>query len=298
MLCMKIFIFLGFFLSLFGFFGSIQGAPFEGELEGYDPCQEEFLSKPPLPSFFWSTPLIEEGLDLRIGSKFKELPFLRSYVKMKKDFERNFGVNDCQLSIVELGMRHWNDRSGYSYFQLPAKETESKQFKNPMDYTNDDITGIYYVSKWFPGERYKKVVAITARKYDAYTKKLITSDILFNGTLKFTMGSLAMPHTYDFYTVLLHELGHFLGLTHVDRGEDSVMLPNVYPGYRSREVSDLDVANLNYPSQPPPLFDDTVRRKKKKGRKVKSIVKMVYLKDDGKCSHYENGVLVQKHQLF
>jgi len=50
---------------------------------------------------------------------------------------------------------------------------------------------------------------------------------------------------FEFQTVLLHELGHSLGMVHSNRA-DSVMFPNYVPGRVQLAASDKEAVNAIY----------------------------------------------------
>ena len=251
----------------------------------------------------WNPGLLQSGLDLKISTAFKEAFFSPS------------DHDDCGLNPVEQMMKEWNKLSHYTFFQIPSGEIENKEFrKDAFDYLNDDTMGIYLLNDWYSGEEYENVLAVTVTSYHKLNNKLRSGDIIFNGTKLFTLNLTSSKDQYDFFTVLLHELGHFLGLRHSDKRAYSVMNPLLSWKDRRRVPTQLDQANLNglYPieeansseisgtlglSSPPspktPLDSDWVEEERDG-----LVYRKIYLRDDGRCFHYEKGKLLGEHQLF
>lgn len=75
---------------------------------------------------------------------------------------------------------------------------------------NDGITGIEVLSNW-PAEREARVVAFADLRYDTRSGEIFEADVYLNGE-RFEFGTGA--GVMDAQSVILHELGHGLGLAH------------------------------------------------------------------------------------
>lgn len=90
-----------------------------------------------------------------------------------------------------------------------------------------------------------QVLAFTGTKTQG---KIIHADVLFNFRY-FNFGdveTVSDSQLVDFESVLTHELGHFLGLNHVETVTDasSIMNPTIKKGQSKRYLSNGDVARL------------------------------------------------------
>lgn len=122
---------------------------------------------------------------------------------------------------------------------------------NPNDnsqlYLSDSVYSVAYPSNWIISQQ--GVLALTSYTYQ--NKELINGDVIFNEEyFDFINRQNAVAPTnkqIDIETVFVHELGHFLGMSHIDSSLDpnSVMLPNITPSTIKRDLSTGDVDRIN-----------------------------------------------------
>ena len=193
----------------------------------------------------------------------------------------------------------------------------------------DGVFGVYKATNW-PADVSDDALAITqlfGRRYNVGTASeyvsTIEADILINykaGSMAFTYDVLdnGIDEGFDLRTVVLHEMGHFLGLQHIptyyDRPDAESLLNRddykatsvMYPSVSSTEekripqlkdknalVSKYDIggagaasamvaANRYQPANSDP------------GKNVKIVIE---LKASGECLHKEDGAVVRRHQI-
>jgi hypothetical protein len=86
-------------------------------------------------------------------------------------------------------------------------------------------------------------------------------DMTFSSKIKWTTADETPDDSYDFYSTMLHELGHVIGLDH-SATEDAVMLARLGAGTQRRTLSSDDVAGIRalYPGPAtPPSPSPTAR---------------------------------------
>lgn len=120
----------------------------------------------------------------------------------------------------------------------------NKEFKplKIVDYLRDDHMVVSNPSDWFE-EVSDLTIAITGYTYDVNTNIIIKADIIFNQEFyNFAYSDPVLATQIDYESSLLHELGHFLGLKHVEKSEDpsSIMNPSLSKGQIKRNLSDKD----------------------------------------------------------
>ena len=281
-----------------------------------DPCAastDPFPQAAPQNSYTsWDPNVFRDGLDLKTSTALIAAYFSSS-------------DNDlCGLDPAEQMMKAWNDASTYNFFRTPSGEVDNLEVTGDgtddvFGYLADNTMGIYLLGDWYSHPDYDSTLAVTVTARSRSTQKLVTGDIIFNGTRSFTLSSSLILFYYDFYTVLLHELGHFLGLGHTSQSDDSVMVPSVSYSDRIRSPRSLDVSTLNIfypvvaPSSSPvkssslnsssdqkenlPFIDDEdwVEKEGEDGL----VYRRIHLRDDGTCAHYaKGGRLIWEHTLF
>ncbi|WPU63381.1 matrixin family metalloprotease [Peredibacter starrii] len=172
----------------------------------------------------------------------------------------------------------------------------------------DSIFGIYKVVKW-PTDL-PSALAVTQMFGTLYNSgasdeyfSIQHADILVN--YRYTFYSGDSGYGYDLKTVILHEMGHFIGLNHQNvtysQRYSTVMYPSVSSGDKKRDPTPLDQVTLashyNYTLSSSSGSSQMVTpRKEYKPRDAGTEVKMqIELYPDGECVHRMNGKVVNRH---
>ena len=191
----------------------------------------------------------------------------------------------------------------------------------------DGILGIYKATTW-PADVSDDALAITqlfGRRYNVGDASeyvsIVEADILVNykpGVYGFKFDTVDDGPDYDLRTIVLHEMGHFLGLQHIptyDYRPDSenllgreaykatsVMYPSVSSIEQKRIPQTKDISALvnkyNISSGSTPAMAASAAqyqpRNNDPGKNVKIVIE---LRASGECLHKENGAVIRRHQL-
>lgn len=179
-----------------------------------------------------------------------------------------------------------------------------------MDSLGDDnVEGVYRIVNWptnLPGSALA-VTQLFGRRFNIGSPsefvRIEHADILINEHLyNFRTGNIHVNGSFDLRTVLLHEMGHYLGLNH--KFGDTVMIPSIGEFSNNRSPTNTDtadiagkysislgtgsssaiVANSSAPKYAPMNNDP--------GKKIRILVELMA---DGECVHKENGAVIQRH---
>ncbi len=207
-------------------------------------------------------------------------------------------------------MKHWNNTGTYTFFQVPSSTIANVEHTDVSNYINDGEMGIYLHSTWFPNIS-SSALAIT--QYSGVRRQvgwptewveLTHADIIVN-SLSYTFSTDPLSTVdYDITSVILHELGHFIGLPHQMSGAPSVMSPFLSLLDSSRNPLSADISSLQS------LYNLIPLQRQLKAHNLKIlnssgsqpgegeyVLGIIELRSDGQCLHYENNKLVQQHQV-
>ncbi len=233
---------------------------------------------------YWSTSVFP--VDLKVGNTF---------------------ASDEVTAIDDMAVE-WSDavENKMTFFQS-VTSTTNKEYTNTNNY-NDGEQGVYQLNTW-PSDFPTTALAVTqlfAIPNSNGGYRITHADILINEEFyNFTTNPSDFGN-YDFHTVVLHELGHFLGLGHESFSVDSVMQPSVSKLDANRVTTDADRGNIaalyglstNYTGfatltaggNAPIIAASSVQSE----GPVKIILQLM---EDGECQHVLEGEVVHSHKL-
>lgn len=164
-------------------------------------------------------------------------------------------MNSVQRAHLQAAMRHWEWAVGKKLFKVDGvhRSTSGDKFKDLYSSLNDGVNGHYLDGNWAKTKKPDYVLATTIWNTDAQTSRISKADIRFNDQHYLIGDSLSLHATdrkevVDMQSLALHELGHLLGLAHVDEEIDShsIMNPSLFigEGLTSRQLSRGDIERI------------------------------------------------------
>ena len=239
----------------------------------------------------------------------------------------NFGQNGISLHVSDEVLEEFNNNEEaiQGIYNTWNNAISSKNLINPSfrtitnlepndleEYGSDNVFGIYKSNSWF-ADQDRFALAITQYfgiRDSEGILDLIHGDIILNFSESFTFFTNpeeASFEDYDLNSILLHEIGHFLGLGHQGFRDQSVMRPTLQPLTTERSLYPLDVDAISdlYDSSSSSSSSSLAivasglkNAKPSHSRKPSTVVRgVIKLMANGDCKHYENDKLVHKHKI-
>jgi hypothetical protein len=160
----------------------------------------------------------------------------------------DFSVDETTAIIGTANQ--WTTSTGNNNQLFDTSSNTSEKSALNLNTFQDDVMGVYKVTSW-PSDLPQTALAVTqifgVRKNIGSTSETIEmshADILVNyQNFSFSTDN---GFGYDLQTVVLHEMGHFLGLYHDNSStSNSVMYPTISRFVTNRAPKDNDILNLS-----------------------------------------------------
>ena len=179
-------------------------------------------------------------------SGFENLPIT---IKLGED------MNEEQRIHFLAAIRVWEWAIGQNLFEYHGTHSgvSGDTFEDLFSSLDDNINGHYLDNNWGKTDKPNRVLATTIWTTTADYSQVAKSDIRFNHERFVIADSLIHSGTHsrdivDMQSVALHELGHLLGLAHIDAEVDShsIMNPSLFigEGLTSRRLSKGDIERI------------------------------------------------------
>jgi hypothetical protein len=207
------------------------------------------------------------------------------------------------FSLIEQAQHSWNTADTQrTYFALDPDNTKTTtNIETALDNYIDSEIGIYEHSTWFNdvGSGVLAVTAYLANDRGTYLQ-MIHGDIILNRRdFNFTNDASNIGQ-FDLPTVVIHELGHLIGLGHNLESTNSIM----YPSVSSSDVK--RTPTLNDTNSITSLYNATLALRasplalaitnEDEDPKDKYVRGYIELRADGHCVHKQNGKIINTHR--
>ncbi len=221
--------------------------------------------------------------------------------------------NDDEAAAILLMSNAWSDSvdNEKNFMSYGSDVTEKTNNITNLDSLYDGVMGVYKCSNWpnsLPGSALA-VTQIFGRRYNAGEDNEFVNiehaDIIINDDF-YDFDTTDTGSGFDFRTVVLHEMGHFLGLQHKSSNSNrnlSVMFPSIDPTEAKRypkahDISDIaDKYNISIGGAGPMSAGHKPNYSIKEGDPGKPVRILLELQANGDCVHKEDGVEVSRHGI-
>jgi hypothetical protein len=203
-------------------------------------------------------------------------------------------------NLIEQMENQWNLADpARTYFNVSSTLSRPNlNYTDLNDYLDGEI-GIYKSTSWFNfiGAGVLAVTSYLGENRGSYVR-LTHSDIIMNYRDYSFTNDTSNNLNYDLPSVMLHELGHMIGLKHTESAIiPSVMQPTLGASDVKRNVTAYDISYVtsNY-NNISALTASPLALTAGEDDKPTYIHGYIELRTDGNCYHYQNSRLVEVHK--
>jgi hypothetical protein len=248
------------------------------------------------------------GSSTTTSSASGETPYYWASFSSAKILEVSEDFTVQEIANIEDMAEAWNESvEGDKIFFDFGPEASEISNSGEIDGLLDDTLGIYKTLNW-PSSLPSSALAVTqifgVRKNVGKSGEFIDiqhADILVNyDDYDFDTGDSGS--NYDLRTVLLHEMGHFLGLQHKSTNSNrnsSIMYPSISSSENKRAPLAVDIEDirelygLSDSGSTPALMTEKNTESSDEGIPVKIIIE---LHANGECVHHVDDKIQFRHQ--
>jgi hypothetical protein len=239
-------------------------------------------------------------------------PYLWAHSSLPRNLKTSEDFSADERTAIQQMASAWETAVDDQVNFFVTTETTSEISSISMDLDSigeDGVNGVYRITSW-PLSLSTSALAVTqifGRRFNVGTSseyvRIEHADILVNENIyDFRTSSPGSAGSYDLRTVLLHELGHFLGLGH--KYGDTIMRPSIGTSFEmqapSTSIDGPDIAERYGVTLGLTPLNALVSGPKKSlgdgsgvpGDMVKILIE---LHPTGECIHKENGIVVNYH---
>jgi len=168
----------------------------------------------------------------------------------------DYSMPSQQIAQIQKAMHTWEVATGKTLFAFDGlhQGVTGNSFNDLYTSLDDGTNGFYSDENWVKTGKPSVVLATTIWDNDtADPSKILTADIRYNDAFyvfgdALVIKPLGSKEVVDLQTVATHELGHFLGLIHIDAKVDSqsIMVASLYigQGLTTRALSAGDISRI------------------------------------------------------
>ncbi len=175
--------------------------------------------------------------------------------KLPIEYKIGAHLSTEQYNYLVAAMKTWETAIGKKLFNYTGRHNiDGDSFKDLYSSLEDRINGNYLDANWSKTSKPSEVLATTIWDNNPNNGgRIETADIRFNTEYYLIGDSLRLraseaQEVVDMQSLALHELGHFLGLSHVGSEHDSLSIMNpqlfVGEGLTSRRLSKGDIERI------------------------------------------------------
>lgn len=203
-------------------------------------------------------------------------------------------------NLIEQMEKQWNEADpARTYFNISSTHSRTNLNYTNLDSYLDGEIGIYKSTNWFSYIG-SGVLAVTSYlgEYKGSYIKLSHADIIMNYRDYTFTNDTSNSYNYDLPSVVLHELGHMIGLKHTTSSViPSVMQPTLSASEVKRVVTAYDISYVTSNYNNVAAISASALALTTEGEETPRYFKgYIEMRTDGNCYHYQNERLVEVHK--